>query len=395
MASSADRILTTHVGSLPRPDDLLPGLYAKTRGGRVDEAELDRRVAIAVADIVRRQAETGIDIVGDGEQGKASFSAYTHLRLGGLEPWAREGRGPRERTRDKLAFPGVYERIAENAARIRSVRGKAGAQPGRCVGPITYTGQAEVEKDIAALKAAVEGVGIEDAFITALSPSNVEAQNENAYYPSQEEFLFALADAMAVEYRAIVGAGFQVQIDDPRLATYYDTAPEASIEDCRRFIAQRIEAVNHALKGLPEDRIRFHTCYSVNVAPRIHDLELKHYIDLMLTIRAGQYSFEAANPRHEHEWKLWREVRLPDGKKILPGVISHCVYQVEHPELVAERILRFAGAVGRENVIASSDCGFATAADCDEVHPDVAWAKLAALVEGARMASHELWGAGG
>jgi 5-methyltetrahydropteroyltriglutamate--homocysteine methyltransferase len=389
--TATNRILTTHVGSLPRPDYLLPTLYAKTRGAAYDEAEHSRLVQRSVSDVVKKQSEIGIDIVNDGEHSKSTFSAYTHLRLSGLEPAQRKGGGHRGITRDKLQFPDVYKKIAENAERQRASRNKPGSQARRCVAPVTYTGKVEVEKDIVGLKNALKGVSTEGAFITALSPSNIETQNENAYYKSQEEFLFALADAMHVEYKAIIDAGFNLQVDDPRLATYYDTSPNASLKECRDFIALRVEAVNHALRGLPEERIRFHTCYSVNVAPRMNDMPLKDYIDLMLKIKAGQYSFEASNPRHEHEWEVWKDVKLADGKKILPGVVSHCVYQVEHPELVAQRIERFAGVVGRENVIASNDCGFATAADCDEVHPDVAWAKLEALVEGAEIASKRLW----
>jgi 5-methyltetrahydropteroyltriglutamate--homocysteine methyltransferase len=391
MASSPNRILTTHVGSLPRPDYLLPTLYAKTREDAFDAEEHQKVLHRSIAEVVEKQVKAGVDIVNDGEHGKSTFSAYTHLRLGGLEPWERTGGGHRDRTRDSIAFPGVYKQIAENAARIRKERGKPSAQPRRCVAPIVYKGKAEVEKDIAELKAALKGRNVSDAFITALSPSNVEMQNKNDYYKTQEEFLFALADAMHVEYKAIVDAGFQLQIDDPRLATFYDRSPDLSLEDCRKFIAVRVEAVNHALRGIPAERVRFHTCYSVNVAPRVHDMELKDFIDLMLKIKAGQFSFEAANPRHEHEWVVWKDVKLAPGTKLLPGVISHCVYQVEHPELVAQRIERFANVVGRENVIASNDCGFATAADGDEVHPEVAWAKLDALVEGAAIASKRLW----
>jgi 5-methyltetrahydropteroyltriglutamate--homocysteine methyltransferase len=197
---------------------------------------------------------------------------------------------------------------------------------------------------------------------------------------------------MRVEFKAIVDAGLVLQIDDPRMATHYNRTPGASIEECRKFIALRVEAVNHALRGIPQDRVRFHTCYSVNIAPRAFDFELKHFVDLMLAIRAGAYVIEAANPRHEHEWQVWEDTRLPDGKVLIPGVVSHCIHLVEHPQLVAQRLIRFAGVVGRERVIAGTDCGFGTSGAGDEVHPDVAWAKLAALVEGARLASARLWG---
>jgi len=260
-----------------------------------------------------------------------------------------------------------------------------------CAGPITCIGQAELKADIDNLKAALGATPAAETFITAISPTNLELYFANQFYPSDEDYLAALAQAMNQEYRAIVEAGFLLQIDDPRLITHYNRTPGMTIEECRKFIALRVEAVNHALEGIPEDRVRFHTCYSVNVAPRVYDLELRHYVDLMLRIKAQAYSIEAANPRHEHEWQVWQEIKLPPGKILIPGVVSHCVYQVEHPELVAQRIERFASVIGRDNVLAGNDCGFATSAAGDEVHPDVAWAKLAALVEGARIASKRLW----
>ena len=270
----------------------------------------------------------------------------------------------------------------------RKVRPRAAV----CAGAISYVGQEELAADIENLKRALESVSAEEAFMTSISPSNLELYYENRHYASDEEYLAALAEAMRVEYTAIVDAGFVLQIDDPRMATHYNRAVDASIADCRKFIALRVEAVNHALRGIPPERVRFHTCYSVNIAPRAHDFELRHFVDLMLRVNAGAYLIEAANPRHEHEWALWREVALPDDKLLIPGVVSHCVHLVEHPELVAQRIERFAGVVGRERVIAGTDCGFGTSGAGDEVHPDVAWAKLAALVEGARIASRRLWG---
>src|SRR5215203_3007533 len=259
-----------------------------------------------------------------------------------------------------------------------------------CTGPIKYIGQDDTRADLDNLKAALNGLDVAEAFVTAISPTNLEMYFHNEYYKTEEEYLTALAEAMNAEYRMIVDAGFLLQIDDPRLITHFNRVPELTLEENRKFMALRVEAVNHSLKGIPEDRVRFHTCYSINVAPRVHDLELKHYVDLMLNVRAQAYSIEAANPRHEHEWRLWQDVKLPDDKILIPGVVSHCVYQVEHPELVADRIERFAGVVGRERVIAGTDCGFATARAGDEVHPDVAWAKLDALVEGAEIASRRL-----
>jgi 5-methyltetrahydropteroyltriglutamate--homocysteine methyltransferase len=393
MKFSADRILTTHTGSLPRPPDLVALLNSKEMGESYDGAAFSGRVRRAILEIVRQQANTGIDIVDDGEHSKVNWMAYARARLSGLEEIDSpvRFRGP---TRDSLAFPRAYEdmkvMLAARSADIvpkRMVRPRAQV----CSGTISYVGQDELAADIENLKLALENVSAEEAFMTAISPSNLELYYENRYYASDEQYLAALADAMHVEYKAIVDAGLLLQIDDPRMATHYNRAVNSSIDDCRKFIALRVETVNHALRGIPEDRVRFHTCYSVNVAPRVHDLELKHFVDLMLKIRAGAYLIEAANPRHEHEWQLWQDVKLPDGKILIPGVVSHCIHLVEHPELIAQRIVRFAQLVGRERVIAGTDCGFGTSGAGDEVHPEVAWAKLKSMVEGARLATHRLW----
>jgi len=393
MKRSERRILTTHTGSLPRPPDLVEALNAKELGRTFDAHALDKRVSRAVREVAQRQAETGLDVINDGEHSKVSWMAYARTRLSGLEEIDSPVRF-RGATRDSLAFPAAYEdmkvMLAGRSSAIvakRTVRPKAWV----CTGPIAYVGQQELRADIDNLKAALDGVKAEEAFLTAISPSNLELYYENQFYRTAEEYLTALADAMHVEYRAIVDAGFILQIDDPRMATHYNRTPNASIEECRKFMALRVEAVNHALRGIPEDRVRFHTCYSVNIAPRVCDFELKHFVDLMLKIRAGAYAIEAANPRHEHEWELWRDVALPDGKILIPGVVSHCVHLVEHPELVAQRLTRFASVVGREQVIAGTDCGFGTSGAGDEVHPDVAWAKLRSLVEGAEIASRRLW----
>jgi 5-methyltetrahydropteroyltriglutamate--homocysteine methyltransferase len=394
MKVSSGRILTTHTGSLPRPADLVATLNSKELGEDYDRTAFRDRVQRAISDIVRQQADAGIDIIDDGEHSKVNWMAYARARLSGLEEIDApvRFRGP---TRDSLAFPQTYEDMrvmlaARSSALVakRTVRPKAQV----CVGPIAYVGQEELKADIDNLKTALQGAPAADAFMTAISPSNLELYYENRYYASDEEYLAALSEAMRVEYKAIVDAGFLLQIDDPRMATHYNRAVDASIEDCRKFIALRVEAVNHALRGIPEDRVRFHTCYSVNIAPRVHDFELRHFVDLMLRVRAGAYLIEAANPRHEHEWQLWQEVKLPDGKVLVPGVVSHCIHLVEHPELVAQRIVRFADVVGRERIIAGTDCGFGTSGAGDEVHPEVAWAKLRSLVEGARLASQRLWG---
>ena len=392
MKRSVSRILTTHTGSLPRPADLVAILNAKELGEPYDKAAFAARVRRAVADVVGRQVDTGIDVVGDGEHGKFNWMAYARARLDGLSEIDSPVRF-RTATRDSIEFADAYEDLKIMHA-ARSLVAKRTARPKAlvCAGPIKYVGQDELRFDLDNLKSALKGQRHEEAFVTAISPSNLELYYENRYYPSDEEYLAALSDAMRVEYLAIVEAGFVLQIDDPRMATHYNRAVKASIDDCRTFIATRVEALNHALRGIPEDKIRFHTCYSTNIAPRVHDFELKHFVDLMLQVRAQAFVIEAANPRHEHEWQIWEDVKLPDGKILIPGVVSHCVHLVEHPELVAQRIVRFAGLVGRERVIAGTDCGFGTSGAGDEVHPDVAWAKLRAMVEGARIASGKLWG---
>ncbi len=376
MKRSRDRILTTHAGSLPRPDDLLrlapddPGRPARVRG--------------AVAETVRRQAAAGLDVVDDGEMGKPSFVTYVAERLAGFERGPAPTGLPWAGSREVASFPEFYASTVGASA-------NAASPIYVCTGPVAYRGHAQVRADVENLRAALAGVAVEEAFLPAISPSNVEGRFANRYYKTDEEYLFAIADAMREEYRAIVDAGFLVQIDDPRLVTYYVMNPRASVADCRRWAQVRIEALNHALRDVPRERVRFHTCYGINMGPRLHDMELKDVVDVMLRVRAGAYSFEAANPRHEHEWRVWEGVTLPEGALLIPGVITQSTVLVEHPELVCERILRFAGVVGRENVIAGADCGFATFAGSTEIHPTVAWAKLEALVTGARLASRRLW----
>jgi 5-methyltetrahydropteroyltriglutamate--homocysteine methyltransferase len=378
MKRSTERILTTHAGSLPRPDDLLDMM--QTAG--IDRAARAARVRNAVAEIVRIQLDLGLDIVDDGEMSKPSFVTYVQERLGGFEP-SREPPGlPWAGSREVLAFPAFYA-FMSNTARL--------APPLACVAPVRYTGHEPVRADIANLQAALGGVEGKEAFLPAISPSNIEGRYANKFYKSEEEYLFAIADAMREEYKAIVDAGLLVQIDDPRLVTYYIMQPHASVADCRRWAEARVEALNHALRDIPRDRVRFHTCYSINMGPRVHDMQLKDIVDVILKVRAGAYSFEAANPRHEHEWRVWEGVTLPEDAMLIPGVITQSTVLVEHPELVAERIMKFAGVVGRERVIAGADCGFATFAGSTEIHPSIAWAKLGALVEGARLASAQLW----
>jgi 5-methyltetrahydropteroyltriglutamate--homocysteine methyltransferase len=382
MKHSSDRILTTHAGSLPRPPDLLT-LVERDGPKAFDSAATGTQLRGAVADIVRHQATLGIDVIDDGAYGKPSFVSYINERLGGYEvDTASRPRSQWSTSREGLSFPEFYAQTHAASRHTHMV----------CTGPITYKGHGLLKRDIDNLKAALSGVKVEDVFMPAISPSNIEDWQRNAYYKTQEEYVFAIADAMREEYQAIVDAGFLLQVDDPRLVTYYIIHPEASIADCRKWAEIRVEALNHALRNIPEEKIRFHTCYGINMGPRIHDMELKDIVDIILKIRAGAYSFEAGNPRHEHEWKVWKNVKLPDGKILIPGVISHSTVLVEHPELVAERLVRYAGAVGRENVIGGSDCGFATFAGSKEVHPSIVWEKFKSLAEGARIASKELWG---
>jgi 5-methyltetrahydropteroyltriglutamate--homocysteine methyltransferase len=394
MQRSIDRILTTHTGSLPRPVDLVAMLNAKELDEPYDKASFGTRVKRAIDEIVRKQTETGLDIVGDGEHSKFNWMAYARARLDGLAEIDSPVRF-RTATRDSIEFAGAYDDLkVMHAARSGALVAKRTARPKAlvCAGPIRYVGQKELATDLENLKSALKGQRYEDVFVTAISPSNLELYYENQHYKSEEEYLAALSEAMRVEYLAIVEAGFVLQIDDPRMATHYNRAVNATIEDCRKFITLRVEALNHALRGIPLDKIRFHTCYSTNIAPRVHDFELKHFVDLMLQVHAAAFVIEAANPRHEHEWQIWQDVKLPDDRLLIPGVVSHCVHLVEHPELVAQRIIRFADVVGRERVLAGTDCGFGTSGAGDEVHPDVAWAKLKALVEGAAIASRILWG---
>jgi 5-methyltetrahydropteroyltriglutamate--homocysteine methyltransferase len=381
---STDRILTTHAGSLPRPPDLLELVQARASGHAVDDRVYGDRVRRAVLDVVRQQVACRLDVIDDGEMGKPSFVTYAVDRLAGFAPSAEPGALPWAGSKEVLAFPEFYRaalRQSPNAAAPRYA----------CTGPIRYRGHAQVQTDIDNLREALAGVHCEEAFIPAISPSNVEGRHANLYYRTEEEYLFAIADAMREEYAAIVAAGFLVQIDDPRLVTYYIMDPASDLAASRRWAEVRVEALNHALRGIPRDRVRFHTCYSINMGPRVHDMELKDVVDLIVRVRAGAYSFEAANPRHEHEWRVWEQVELPENAVLIPGVITQSTVLVEHPELVAERIARFASVVGRENVIAGADCGFATFAGSTEIHPTIAWAKLAALAEGARLATKSLW----
>jgi 5-methyltetrahydropteroyltriglutamate--homocysteine methyltransferase len=387
MQRSKDRILTTHVGSLPRPGDLLELIRAKLAGAGVDESAFAATARRAVADVVRKQLACGLDVINDGEMSKPSFMTYVAERLSGFSP---DPDAPRESpfagSREFKAFPEFYawfSRVMPSPA-VRAVRLA-------CTGPVSYRGHARLRADIDNLKAGLNGLNPVEVFVPAISPASIEDFNKNKFYKTTEEYLFALAEAMREEYRAIVDAGFILQIDDPMLATCYVMYSDMSIDQCRKWAELRVEALNHALRGIPREKVRWHTCYGINIGPRVHDLPLKDMIDIFLKVRAGAFSFEAANPRHEHEWRVWQETKLPEEIVLIPGVITHSSVLVEHPELVAERIMRFAGIVGRENVIAGADCGFATFAGSEEIHPSVVWAKFEALAEGARIASKQLW----
>jgi 5-methyltetrahydropteroyltriglutamate--homocysteine methyltransferase len=391
MRQSTERILTTHVGSLPRPPDLLAMILAKEQGGPFDTEAYAGRVRSAVAEVVKRQAEAGIDIVADGEMGRFGFIPYVNERLSGLEARPNPGgEGTWARSREHLAFPEYYAW----AAQMPGAAG--GAQRNRwvCTGPIAYKGQQALARDIDNLKAALAQNSSAEAFMPAVSPAQLAGWNKNEYYKTDEEFRVAIADALHEEYRAIVDAGIVLQIDDPQLASHYTTHPEFDIAQCRNWASATVELLNHALAGIPPERVRYHTCYGINMGPRVHDMELKHIVDVMLRINTGAYSFEAGNPRHEHEWRVWEDAKLPEGKILIPGVITHGSNFVEHPEAIAQRIGRFAQVVGRERVIAGTDCGFASFSTTCEVHPSVVWPKLAALAEGARLATKELWARG-
>jgi len=408
----ANRILTTHVGSLPRPPKLLELSQKKTLGEKFDEAAFDRELKNAVGEVVAKQKEVGVDLINDGELGHTVGWAYDYgawwsyviRRLGGVEIvkqglWftklsahTQHPMAPKDfvvgdwgERRDMAKFQEAYldpqsgcglpEQFMTNHSPLVK-------------GPIKYKGQDLIQRDIANFKAGLKAAGLstEGAWMNAIAPASC-ARMPNEYYKSEEELLYACADAMHEEYKAIIDAGLTVQLDDPAIGENWDQQKnEPSIEGYRRYTKMQIDAVNHSIKGLPANKIRFHLCWGSWHGPHTTDIPMKHLIDLMLAVNCDYYSFEAANARHEHEWKLWKNVKLPAGKKILPGIVSHSTNLIEDPELVADRIIRFAEAVGPENVIASTDCGLG-----GRVHPLIAWAKLKALSEGAALASKQLW----
>ena len=382
MKRSTDRILTTHVGSLPRPDALLEASAEARKTG--DWGALQRLLPPLVASVVQQQAEHGLDIVNDGEFGKSGWANYALERIGGFEP------------RPERLYPAVWlgrDRLRfADFMRKEFPRGAVGTPGHACIGPIAYRDHAAIRRDLENLKAALGAVKVEDAFFTTVAPASVGYDAENEFYSSERDYVFAIAKALREEYLAVHKAGFVLQVDDAVLANMYDHLVEQSPARYRQWAELRIEALNMALDGIPEDRIRYHVCFGSWHVPHVADAPLEAIVDLILQVKAGAYSIEAANVRHEHEWEVWEKVKLPPGKILIPGIVTHHTTTVEHPQLVAQRIVTFARILGRENLLAGTDCGFAQAEGVQRVHPSVMWAKFDALAEGARIASARLWG---
>ena len=389
MQRSSERILTTHVGSLARPHDLLETMREKEHGRPYDPQRFADLVCEAVSDVVRRQAAAGLDVVTDGEQGKVSFLTYVKERLSGFDQVEGETLLPPSWQREIDDFPEYYQSyMSKYSSAVAPMRVMV------CTGPVAYSGQQALATDIANLRAAladrdVAGT-VTEAFLPSTSPSGF---GRNEYYASEQDYLAAVAEAMREEYLAIVESGFLLQVDDPWLIEILTDDGRSDPAERRRRAQEHVDALNHALRGIGEDRIRLHTCYGLNHGPRLNDIPLADVVPVMLRINAGAYSFEVANPRHQHEWRIWADTPLPDGKILLPGLLGHATNYVEHPELIADTICAYAGLVGRENVIAGADCGFSSRATfAPEVHPTVVWAKFAALAEGAAIATKRLWG---
>jgi len=388
MKRSTDRILTTHVGSLIRPDALQEFLRAKQGGKPYDEKSYQKCLTDSVANVVRDQTRAGIDVVSDGEFGKSiSWAQYALERLSGFErrPIKQEAANPFKRGADRARFSEFY-------AELDAKESVSTTTEAICVGPIKYTGQAELQRDIDNLKAALKTVKAEEAFLPVAAPASVIPDRKNEYYKNDDDLQAAIAEAMRTEYRMIIDSGFLLQLDDARSAVTYDRmVPPASFAEYRNWLARQVDILNHAIEGLPADRIRYHVCWGSWPGPHTSDVPLKEIVDLILKVKVGAYVIEGANPRHEHEWQVWKSAKLGPGQILVPGVISHATSVVEHPELVAERIVRLAKIIGRENIIAGTDCGFAQGPFYRRVHPSVMWAKLETLSEGARLASKELW----
>ncbi|HEX8828497.1 MAG TPA: cobalamin-independent methionine synthase II family protein, partial [Xanthobacteraceae bacterium] len=387
MKRSSNRTLTTHVGSLIRPPALQDFLRLKQAGKSYDAAAYQKCLRESVAEVVHKQTEVGVDVVSDGEFGKSiSWSQYVLERLSGFERRPiKLGANPFTRGVDR-------EKFAEFYAELDAREGVATAIEAVCVGPISYTGQAELARDIDNFKAALKDARVEEAFLPVAAPASVIPDRKNEYYKSDEKLIRAVGAAMRTEYRTIIDAGFILQLDDARAAVTYDRmVPPASFADYRKWLALQVDVLNEAIAGLPQDRIRYHVCWGSWPGPHTTDVPLKDIVDLILAMKVGAYVIESANPRHEHEWRAWETVKLPPDRVLIPGVISHATNVVEHPELVAERIVRLARLIGRENLLAGTDCGFAQGPFYRRVHPSIMWAKLEALAQGARLASAQLW----
>ena len=383
MQGNSDRILTTHVGSLPRTVEVLDAMKAKLSGGDYSEDAYQAEITKGVKDIVKLQADLGIDVVADGEMSKSGFFTYIEERMNGFE--ARKDEKFKMFEAEIEAFPEYYEDYFARAMLGGTV---VPMYPMYCVGPVSYKGHDALQRNIANLKSALDEVEVEDAFMPAVAPAGV---GYNEYYATEEEFAEAVAEALREEYEAIVDAGFLLQIDDPFLCDIL-VDPRLDEKAMDKKANTYVEAINHSTRNIPEDKIRFHTCYGINEGPRIHEAPGGQVAKYMLNIKAGGYSFEAANPRHEHDYHIWEDFKLPEGRAVIPGVITHASNIVEHPELIAERLVRYAKLVGRENVMAGADCGFSSQA-CyhTEVHPKVIWVKFEAMAEGARLATEQLW----
>jgi 5-methyltetrahydropteroyltriglutamate--homocysteine methyltransferase len=383
MQRSQDRILTTHVGSIVRPQAMLD-LASFRSGPPKDPLQYEKIVREAVADVVRRQVAAGIDIVNDGEYGKSSWANYVLERISGFETRPGQPSPLVWLGRDRERFPELVEK-------------EFGSTPGSfmsyvCTHPIEYRKFADIQRDAANLEAALAGTGATEGFLTVVAPASAVFNGVNEFYGNEREYIFALAEALRQEYLQVVNAGFVVQVDDAVLANMYDHLVRQSPEQYRKWAELRVEALNHALRDIPPEKVRYHVCFGSWHLPHTSDAPLEAIAGLILQVRAGAYSLEAANPRHEHEWRVWQKVKLPPGKILIPGVITHHIITVEHPQVIADRIVRYARIVGRENVIAGADCGFAQVDHLQRVHPSVMWAKFEALAAGARLATQELWG---
>ena len=385
MKRSEQRILTTHSGSLIRPREVAEFYTAREQGRAVDPDAYDAALRGAVVDVVRKQAEVGIDVVDDGEFSKSSWGTYINDRVTGFKHDPERDMAINYTGLDSDRFGEFFESAAGGGSRRRW----RGADV--CVEPIVYTDTHSIKRDIGNLQAAIAGVGVADAFLPVVAPASAAYNGVNDFYKTEEEYVYALSEALRNEYLAIYESGLVLQVDDAVLANAYDDLMARGPETYRKWAQLRIEALNHALRGIPEERVRYHLCYGSWHAPHVSDAPLEEIVDLILQVKAGAYSIEAANVRHEHEWRVWEEMRPPEGKVLIPGVVTHHTITVEHPRLVADRIIRYAKIVGRENVIAGTDCGFQQGGQIERVHPTVMWAKLQALAEGARIASKELW----